>query len=316
MIGPVLPSRYHDSGTGFPSGILPYDWTTGDSYRRTRVTVPAGTNSIPVEGAPWQGLLNIHSADVYIDNVYSQTFTWGGTIGVKETKTLTLDGATHTIDFEEQQVAITNVSGAAVLVLDSPPPNYIVIPGDSITEGVGATTPSLAYGPQVRRALPSGYGVDIWGITGKTFFVLANGVQQNSIQFALQRCIGTQKNIIVAALSINDVLIGVTQTQFQVATNTVVSAILASSVPGLKCLLVSPSQTTSAPGPGITFAQVNTIFAAAAAANPTKIFYLDHSNLYPGSSPWALYLNDGLHPNNLGHGSYWEPSILNAALAL
>ena len=111
-------------------------------------------------------------------------------------------------------------------------------------------------------------------------------------------------------------LIGVTQTQFQVATNTVVAAVLASSVPGLKLLLVSPSQTTSPAGPGVTFAQVNTIFAAAAAANPAQVFYLDHSNLYPGASPWALYLNDGLHPNNLGHGSYWEPSMLTAALAL
>ena len=199
LIGPVNPSRYHDSGTGFPSGFAPYDWTTGDSYRRTRVTVPAGTMSIPVEGAPWNGLINLHSANVYLDNVYSQTLTWSGTIGAKETKALALDGAAHTIDFEEQQVAITNVSGAAVLVPDSPPPFYIGLAGDSITEGVGATTPSLAYAPLMRRALPAGYGVDIWGITGKTFFVLANGVQQNSIQYGLQRCIGTQKNLLIAA---------------------------------------------------------------------------------------------------------------------
>ena len=315
MLAPILPSRYHDSLTGTPSSVAPNvfpppdDFTIGDSLRRTRVTVSPGTLSIGVEGAPWAGLINQHVAGLYIDNVWSQTLTWSGTIGTKETKTVALDGAAHIIDIEEQQVSITNVS-SATLVTDSRPANRIILCGTSIGEGLQATDVHLMYPALFRRTLPVGYGLTNFSITGKLFFTL-----QQQLAQIISRADGTSKNLFLIDCMVNDVLLGVTQTQFQTAANNIVAGLLASGVPAPKVLLVSMTQMTLAPGAGVTQVQANAIFAAKAAADPTNVVYLDNSNVYPGSTPWATYLADGLHPTNTGH-NVLSGVIGPAALAL
>jgi lysophospholipase L1-like esterase len=321
VLGPlrttVIPSNAYLDGVTRVPGVTPPS-TPPNAYDTSGLQVGGNLNffsSVELTGTgpfigkavPWTDQGIPISVGVIVDNVYSQTIDLTGQpVGVKFPFTVTLDGLPHVVRFEEQ-ASLTDLSGGNY-TLYVPPASRLVLSGDSIVAGQAASVRSLGYSSTVRRLLsPSGYRTAIHGTPGIGMFGSQNRYLQDG-----PRCDGVSRNIVGVALQINDANNGVSLANYDASMTTYLNGLFG-LVPTAKVLLISSPQSATL---GAVLPGYRAVMAAHAAADPTRVFYLDNSALFPGASPWATYIQaDGIHPLDPGM-ALLATAVANAVAAI
>ena len=140
-----------------PSTVAPNDYKQRDPFARLKGTVGAGVTSLTVWAVPSLDPVGTEGSftrvGVWIDGVYSQTLTFAGALGLRQSQVLSLDGSAHTIEFENQ-ASIVGIDGAIALSSSAVPNTRVIVRGDSISIGHNASsTPYKGWTAIMRHAL-------------------------------------------------------------------------------------------------------------------------------------------------------------------
>ncbi len=329
LVGPFIdtsinPIWYFDSWPGIPGtspvSTPPNQYSPGAFYRRLVADVTAGVTSCKIWAVPYNSGNNTTQVLAWQDNTYKTTLTYSGTLGTKQSQTLTFDGLSHVLELEEQAV-ITNITdvigGTITFRIANLPEIGVLLESDSVGRGFNASDFSKSYFDIVRHGLPANYGFTNWGVSGKSQI-------GNDASTAIARCFGTTKNIVINTLGINNWNAGGSAPSYQTSLGNWVTTLASSGVIGLKILLVTLPNTnaiasiggTTPAGPnlsGSSVADFSNALLAVAAANPTICTVLNWGSIYPITPP-GIYSADGIHPTDLGMVSLatsLKPSILS-----
>lgn len=283
--------------------------TTVVQSRRLVVNVPAGVTTLLVSAVPFDNTsISSPNATVscFVDGAYRSTLTYAGALGLKQTQSLPLDGAAHTIQLDEiaSIVGVVGVGGTVTLSDAAAPNTRVVCYGDSITEGFKATIPSNGWAQRLRHALSATYGTMVWGVPSKLGFSDYGTAPLVTASAAAMSAMldGAAKNIVINNLGTNDWGIGqeAAAAYATILTNWVVALI--ALVPTVKIILFSPISRVGESTPntgGSTLQQVRTAIAGVQVAHSANCTYVDGGLILPDTT--TTYLADGLHPTDAGY---------------
>ena len=297
-----------------PGDIFAYTYNQG-----ARLVGTTSATKLSIAAVTWSGAATafIRSVTLYVDGVAQDHSYYQGAQfdAIPYRWEVTLDGNPHTIEIEEAAPVVGVYANAPITWTARYAPKYrVLIVGDSISTGQGASVANLSWPMLLRHSLtsgPAGYGVAVQARSGA---LLGNAPYTQLASL----CDGTTRNVVVVSLMINDHILSSTTGQFQSATDTVCAGILANTPAGTRIVLVTAPQCPNTYG-GATLAQLRAIFTAKAAANPGVIYCVDNTSLFAGGTPWAGYLGgDGIHPIDAGHLALKDavrPVVITAATA-
>jgi len=267
---------------------------------------------------------------VFIDGVFNQAVTWSGTVGVLETKLITLPAgsagklvelvsAGTSASLAAHCVDITEVSGDFFYL--SPPTSsdvQLVVWGDSIGVGTGATPDFNGWNVLLPYSLSSNWGVYNSSGFGQQLVSMVLDASRVAATLATltPMFVGRTQNLFNLDLCTNDWAAGRTPTQVTANLTTLRGAIVG-AFPSVKFIWSSPVGRLNQMVPnvsGFTLVDICNAIQAFAIANGDT--FNDGQTAIPPAAPGVIPPGigaDGLHPTNLGHG--WKLAQILPVLA-
>lgn len=192
-------------------GTAPNDYRDTDPLTRLKFTGTTATSIV------FDGVVRTPSGSYTFDMAFVwrrlpagswtlyTTLDWStATVGVAETRTLTLDGQLCDLEVD-CMIAVRDVTGATPDTFVAP--RYsAVVQGDSISVGRLASPQDLGWLPLTRRALGSNWTIAAIGFPGRRLAeVAANGTLISAdVAKMTDRLKGTKRNFVLNALGTND----------------------------------------------------------------------------------------------------------------
>lgn len=328
LVSTILADSNFFDGVAYVAGADPITLVPNDynvdalhgGFRRLVATNTVGCTAIDVTAIRFlnsavTAVDGYATVSVWIDGVYSQTLTYGPTIGLKYTQRIVLDGGAHTVEIEEAAaiVGVSFVGGAPTITPAAATSIGVLGWGDSILYGFGSSVLAKGFMLQLRHALSAAdpnYQTTIWGVPGKVLATDSSTAPKVAATTAaiLARLPNVTKRILIAQPGVNDYQQNTPAATYGTQYANQVASLHAAD-PGLKIICVSmiPKLVETANSAGSTLEDFrNAGPRAVVAANPS--FCILYEGLALGIDPVAD-LVDGLHPNDGGYLKYLNPLI-------